>query len=124
MTDEEIEKQARDWASDWAWDGTMYWKLHDSDEELLGMQFAMKAFIAGAKWARQNAWIKCSERLPEVGQRTLLLHNLNAPNPMVGVRLPDHPNVWWHSEEAIFCGLESVTHWMPLPEPPKEGPKS
>lgn len=49
----EDEKEARNWAADWAWDGTMYWCLRN-EEELLGMQFAIRAFLAGVEHGRNN----------------------------------------------------------------------
>ena len=31
-------------------------------------------------------------------------------------------NVWYdYDSEYGYCVIDSITHWMPLPEPPKEG---
>lgn len=60
-----LEELARNWAAQWAWDGTMYWKLHGSEEELLGMQFAIKAFMAGYKQGRADALKEMMEGPPD-----------------------------------------------------------
>lgn len=71
-------------------------------------------------------WIKCSDRLPEVAKR------LDQPCSIDGAAVPalnrsievitfDGVQVWSRRLEW-FDGmkpLSGVTHWMPLPEPPK-----
>lgn len=67
---------------------------------------------------RASDWIPCSERMPEDGQRVLICtgmrkmfvaaYNASAYMFMQRVHSTLHT---WYSEE--------VTHWMPLPEPPK-----
>lgn len=60
-------------------------------------------------------WIPCSERLPKVCKDTSYLSYI----PSFGaVDIADyHPDV----DEWTFMGLPiTVTHWMPLPEPPEE----
>jgi hypothetical protein len=73
------------------------------------------------KKPRGLQWISVSDRLPEVGTRAILrVHITTVPDVTIGRRLPDGPNVWWRLEaEAVYAGLESISHWMPLPEPPK-----
>lgn len=85
-------------------------------------------------------WIKCSERMPEIGAnnwRTALPVIVNCD---FGV-LPAYYGFTWHQGEKRFgfmqsvrygngrghspdeceCGLiKNVTHWQPLPEPPQE----
>lgn len=79
---------------------------------------AIKAFIAGYA-AAQPKWISVEERLPELG-----LHVLT-----YGIYTKDLIVAWlddcdeflgvydWVNEHQ---SLDQVTHWMPLPEPPKE----
>lgn len=46
---------AKNWAAQWAWDGTMYWKLHGGEEELLGMQFVIMAYMTGYQRGHADA---------------------------------------------------------------------
>lgn len=88
-----------------------------------------------------NEWIPCAERLPEKSYKPNVL--VYVP-PREGVRQsgikvghlevveadPEgKKNVWGIPREACEWSLYGwsyfehpiVTHWMPLPEPPKEG---
>lgn len=70
------------------------------------------------KSTMDNTWIPCSERLPEVCKDTSYLSYI----PSFGTAdIADyHPDV----DEWTFMGLPiTVTHWMPLPEPPEKGGK-
>lgn len=64
-------------------------------------------------------WIPVSERLP--GNEKVLI--TNGDIVMRGYRRPD--GVWKYGTElnAEWENISTwpVTHWMPLPEPPKEG---
>ena len=85
-------------------------------------------------------WVKCSERMPDVGDK-----NWRTPFPVlvnceIGV-IPAYYGSLWHDGkkhvgfmESIRYGngngdfpdeeeselMKHVTHWMPLPEPPSE----
>lgn len=84
---------------------------------------------------QMQGWIPCSERLPEVGN-FVLIYNSYSPEeyetlsigmiyqPSDGRRKP-----YWkwlaHRKDSFYSdwicpGEEYITHWMPLPEPPKE----
>jgi len=71
-------------------------------------------------------WISVKDRLPEVNELVVILHEdklkLNHRTPPVyfgrwkgsdWMEVLDHSDVPWFSETVI-------THWMPLPAPPKE----
>lgn len=63
----------------------------------------------------RQRWIPCSERLPKVCKDTSYLSYI----PSFGaVDIADyHPDV----DEWTFMGMPiTVTHWMPMPEPPME----
>ena len=58
-------------------------------------------------------WIPVSERLPKEWDRVLVCTSANTANV---ARLVDKKwRVTWNLEH-----IDAVTHWMPLPEPPKE----
>lgn len=55
-------------------------------------------------------WIPVTERLPEQGQE-VIVYNGGGLEPKVFCYLFWNPN---------YDNWARVTHWMPLPEPPKE----
>lgn len=68
-----------------------------------------------AKSTMGNAWIPCSERLPEDEELVLTYKN-----ERFEVQEYEKGRNGWISG-GWFWSLGTVTHWMPLPEPPKEG---
>lgn len=60
-----------------------------------------------------NQWISIDERLPQDGEEALVY----AGNRGVMIGLYDSVLQVWLDYEC--CGLK-VTHWQPLPEPPKK----
>lgn len=60
-------------------------------------------------------WIKVSEQLPNT-ERVIV-------NSEYGVTMADYISKLWfvilHTQEQETAIAKSVTHWMPLPEPPK-----
>lgn len=59
-------------------------------------------------------WIPVTERLPENNTRNVVCYI----NPIDGEKTVSS-DVFWKERWVRFG--EYVTHWMPLPEPPKEG---
>lgn len=63
-------------------------------------------------------WISVKDRLPKA-KETVLAYEAAFDSMSMAYRLPN-------TEEWIDTGdyypLEAVTHWMPLPKPPKEEP--
>ncbi len=69
-------------------------------------------------------WIPCSERMPK--DNTLVLYVWRSENGNVSVLHGWHYSIrglgsaWHQSGVGIERPDDEVTHWMPLPEPPKE----
>ncbi len=63
-------------------------------------------------WERHTDWISVTERLPEEKQRVIV--RCATVGTTVGWMLWDE----WMTD--MGRGYSAVTHWMPLPEPPKE----
>jgi hypothetical protein len=60
-------------------------------------------------------WIPVTERLPEYGEIVLAFGKRHATSGMFR-GTTSKPN-WWHWKGNTY---KDVSHWMPLPEPPKE----
>lgn len=72
-----------------------------------------------------DSWISVKERLPEEGIEVLIFGKvLNDISKVLGVRARFRGDQeWkytWESEDIHVYKQDDVTHWMPLPEPPKE----
>ena len=62
-----------------------------------------------------TGWIPVTERLPEAGEVVLACGKRHATSGMFQGVLRNKPNMWhWKGNT-----LKEVTHWMPLPVPPK-----
>jgi len=91
------------------------------DEEVIGI--VADALLADG-WIRppckvgQEVWVPVTERLPEDGVRVLALHDDGVVR--IGISRGYFPAVVTKSHTKTF-GFAEVTHWMPLPQPPKEG---
>ena len=59
---------------------------------------------------RKPKWIPVSERLPERGQEVIVA-SYRMIKPVV------FATIFWNKEHDNWYG---ITHWMPLPKPPKE----
>jgi hypothetical protein len=82
---------------------------------------AHKAFaklLAEQPTIEQPKWISCAERLPELHTKVLCCGKK-------GGRFIAELNTWGHDNALYWTkrdgkGCPTVTHWMPLPTPPKE----
>ena len=69
--------------------------------------------VRRGRWVTE--WISVKDRLPNVGQIVLAFGKRSATTGMFqGVNKRNE--LWWWKEHTI----KYVSHWMPLPEPPKE----
>ncbi|WP_247164665.1 DUF551 domain-containing protein [Escherichia coli] len=66
-----------------------------------------------------DAWISCSERMPEDGQHVIILCD-GAFVLYAQYRDGEFFDVVRNGEEFFETQSRNVTHWMPLPEPPQE----
>lgn len=63
--------------------------------------------IEAIKAQEERRWIPVTDRFPEVGKDVLVYSEY------------DGVSIDYHGGDSF--GYALVTHWMPLPEPPKEG---
>lgn len=89
-------------------------------------------FVEGAMFADANQpspWISVEERLPEPEKEVIIL---NKRKHIYIDFLTDNGEdgyYWWKSDKAILCkddGIihwNEITHWMPIPQLPKEEKK-
>lgn len=101
-------------------------------------RYSKEDFLAGYKAAQDQfrnttredgdkltptGWISVKDRLPEENEEVLVFGNiLNAPK-LLGVRyrvLGDQDWKYSWQGDGYIYKQDYVTHWMPLPEPPKE----
>ena len=70
----------------------------------------------------QSKWISVKERLPEYEQRVLVC---DVRDNYVGIwsleKDTDDGTDYWEDDAGWCQPFSEITHWMPLPEPPKEG---
>ena len=80
--------------------------LGEAADTLEAQQKRIKDLEAGRRW------IPVTERLPESGVRVIVCRGDKVEQGVfLGV------NGWW---KVYGTNTKKVTHWMPLPEPPKE----
>lgn len=75
--------------------------------------------VAALREQGERRWIPVTERMPEIGQKCLIA------NREIVVRGWLRPDGVWKtgvSSDELWSkfSLHTPTHWMPLPEPPKE----
>jgi uncharacterized protein DUF551 len=62
---------------------------------------------------KQNNWIKCSDKLPEVFEE-VLVYSIHGGKTVANLI---HDKSKWNLNPELF-NLNFITHWMRLPEPP------
>lgn len=77
------------------------------DYEFVSISYANK---------QDNQWISVEERLPETEERVLIVPN-HVEAYFIG--FINSNNSFWHGIFADGIKHCEVTHWMPLPQPPK-----
>lgn len=99
----------------------------DKAELIRALQYDRDQYEKGYRDAKQEQkWIPVSERLPERPEYDWVLVQVKMnPEDYYGVpHIAELRNGTWYDEDDLpleeFRSVK-VTHWMPLPEPPKEG---
>ena len=70
-----------------------------------------------------DAWISCSERMPERNQNVLISVNFDSSLVEPLICSARYTGSTFRRGDATIKpgnGIEQATHWMPLPEPPQE----
>lgn len=73
--------------------------------------------ISALREQEERRWIPVTERLPELGERVLCTDGV-AVFEQYRVELSCVYGIW--DRFGMRSPMQEVTHWMPLPEPPKE----
>ncbi|MBB2425809.1 DUF551 domain-containing protein [Escherichia sp. 11.1597] len=71
----------------------------------------------------KDGWISCSERMPKKNQNVLISVNFDSDLVEPLICSARYTGSTFRRGEATIKpgnGVEQVTHWMPLPEPPQE----
>ena len=90
----------------------------DAIEELSAICEEQKAQIITMAAEEKPRWIPVTERLPKEGEFVLVHGNLY-PNKHDGGVIAVSKRMDWNYWQG-FGRERNITHWMPLPQPPKE----
>ena len=96
---------------------------YDSIEEKVDKRICclIDEIIERVKREPDNEWIECRKKMPEYGKEVLVCDAtygdvFNA----VRCRKREGQGDSWFTD-CDYINYKAFTHWMPLPEPPKEG---
>lgn len=98
-----------------------YCDSDDCMEELLKDALALIEHLESerdAALAKVPKWISIQERLPQDGQKIVMINEKYPSITLQGIYKADKTP---DTIRVLGFGIGKVTHWMPLPEPPKEG---
>ena len=93
-------------------------KLQGANAAIAGMQREIERMVIDSANSKPQ-WIPMAERLPEEGKFVLVYGDLY-PNKHDGGVIAVSKRMDWNYWQG-FGRERDITHWMPLPEPPKEG---
>ena len=118
---DELIKRLRNCTAEQNGEKTLWCQAADAIEKLRGLcaNQSKDCSEAVAKYlellVKQPRWIPVTERLPE-GEKDVLVWISVGETPIVAYDVDcynEHAKRW-------VCFENNVTHWMPLPDPPKE----
>ena len=71
-----------------------------------------------------SEWISVKERLPEINETfiSFVENKVVCTCTRYQNRAKDNAPIFYANTKAglLICSLESISHWMPLPEPPED----
>lgn len=76
-----------------------------------------------------SKWIKCSERIPDISTEIIVACKGYGGKVVVSsvwvakyghAKTEKGRRIQFHRNGRIYCELEEIIAWMPLPEPPEE----
>ncbi|EFJ6680929.1 DUF551 domain-containing protein [Escherichia coli] len=108
--------------SDWHSEASKYLNsniVEKVDDDRIEAVKAVLRRLAGNYPVTPDGWISCSERMPDDGQHVIILCD-GAFVLYAQYRDGEFFDVVRNGEEFFETQSRNVTHWMPLPEPPKE----
>ena len=89
-----------------------HWEIYDGVDEV------NEACRMGMEALERTRWIPCSERLPEKNDQWVLCLCVSGA---IEVLKFDYTMCNWDAQYPGRCYMENyVTHWMPIPQLPKE----
>ena len=86
----------------------------DAIDELTRENESLAKSVNEASEILRRRWIPVTERLP---YESVFVHGKGGE---LVVAQYSHKHKWWEDDEGYYCDTNYVTHWMPLPELPKE----
>ncbi|ENC8516037.1 DUF551 domain-containing protein, partial [Escherichia coli] len=87
------------------------------------MHWMRVAYEAGNSPVTPDGWISCSERMPKKNQNVLISVNFDSDLVEPLICSARYTGSTFRRGDVTIKpgnGVEQVTHWMPLPEPPQE----
>lgn len=118
---ERIEKMAKDLQETHDYDGCEAWHCGGCEYEKYGKNYFCSSIKQAekmtAKGYHMQEWISVDDRLPKVDTDVLVI---TANGSFKVARCNIYHNgtlVLWMTNDGL--GEKAITHWMPLPEPPK-----
>lgn len=96
--------------------------LEYANEEIVVAPY--DAFMAGAQWADTHPhWISVEDELPRDDEFYLCVVGGDIEVLFYNEGLEEFYEFYVTKEEHLSCDdlTQRVTHWMPLPQPPKKG---
>lgn len=89
-------------------------------QEVIGKCARLIGCMDNAEVQPAPQWISIKEKLPEIG-KSVLIHYPKWDGDEIQVAKLEADGMMFDICGEFNIGIGAVTHWMPLPEPPKDG---